>query len=446
MPAEIRKSDVATGAEILAVRGASKAFRRPSGDPLVVLDQVDLSLKEGELVGLLGRSGSGKSTLLRLIAGLSKPNGGVVDYLGRAVSGPPSGIAMVFQSFALFPWLTVLENVEIGLEAMGIAPAEMRSRALRAIDMIGLDGYESAFPRELSGGMRQRVGFARAVVTHPNILLMDEPFSALDVLTAETLRTDFLDLWSEGQLPIKAVVLVTHNIEEAVQMCDRILLFASNPGRIMLELKIDLPHPRNRQDPQFRALVEKIYVAMTARQTPAGAQAGRATERFPGTGIATILPRVSTNLFAGMTEAVAQPPYSGRADLPVIAERLQLEIDELFPVAETLQMLRLAELEGGDIRLTDAGKRFAESEITEKKRIFAQHLIAYLPLAAHIRRILDERPNHEAPKSRFSEELEDHMSPDAAEMTLRSAINWGRFAEIFAYDDDEQRFTLENPS
>jgi NitT/TauT family transport system ATP-binding protein len=432
------------GEQILAVKAANKSFRRPNGEPLVVLESVDLALKEGELVGLLGRSGSGKSTLLRLIAGLSSPNGGSVEYLGRPVAGPPPGIAMVFQSFALFPWLTVLENVEIGLEAMGIAQAEMRKRALAAIDMIGLDGYESAFPRELSGGMRQRVGFARAVVTHPNILLMDEPFSALDVLTAETLHTDFLDLWSEGQLPIKAVILVTHNIEEAVQMCDRILLFASNPGRILLELKVDLPHPRNRQDPAFRALVERIYVAMTARQNPAAAMAR--AEKFPGTGIATILPRVSTNLMSGMTEAVAQPPYSGRADLPDIARQLQLEIDELFPVAETLQMLRLAELEGGDIRLTEAGRRFAESEITEKKRIFAQHLLAYIPLAAHIRRVLDERPNRDAPKGRFSEELQDHMTPEAAEMTLRSVINWGRFAEIFAYDDDAQRFTLENPS
>jgi NitT/TauT family transport system ATP-binding protein len=432
------------GEQVLTVRGAKKTFRRPNGDPLVVLESVDLSLREGELVGLLGRSGSGKSTLLRLIAGLSKPNGGSVEYLGKSVEGPPPGIAMVFQSFALFPWLTVLDNVEIGLEAMGIVPSEMRSRALRAIDMIGLDGYESAFPRELSGGMRQRVGFARAVVTHPNILLMDEPFSALDVLTAETLRTDFLDLWSEGQLPIKAVILVTHNIEEAVQMCDRILLFASNPGRIMLELKIDLPHPRNRQDPAFRALVERIYVAMTARQATA-ATPSRA-ERFAGTGITTLLPRLSTNLLSGMAEAVVQPPYNGRADLPEIAKHLQLEIDELFPVAETLQMLRFAEVEGGDIRLTEAGRRFAESEITEKKRLFAQHLLAYLPLAQHIRRVLDERPNHDAPRSRFSDELEDHMSPEAAETTLRTVINWGRFAEVFAYDDDGQRFTLENPS
>jgi NitT/TauT family transport system ATP-binding protein len=297
--------------------------------------------------------------------------------------------------------------------------------------------------------MRQRVGFARAVVTHPNILLMDEPFSALDVLTAETLRTDFLDLWSEGQLPIKAVILVTHNIEEAVQMCDRILLFASNPGRILLELKIDLPHPRNRQDPAFRALVERIYVAMTARQDPAAApfgSKGARAEKFPGTGIATILPRVSTNLMSGMTEAVAQPPYSGRADLPDIARQLQLRDRRAVPVAETLQMLRLAELEGGDIRLTEAGGASPSPRSPGRSGFSPSTSSPICRWPAHIRRVLDERPNRAAPKSRFSEELQDHMTPEAAEMTLRSVINWGRFAEIFAYDDDAQRFTLENPS
>src|SRR3954452_20190295 len=240
---------------LLEVHNVRRSFPRGGGEELLVLDDVNLTLKEGEIIGLLGRSGSGKSTLLRLIAGLARPQGGSLTYMGAPIEGPAQGVAMVFQGFALFPWMTVLENVQLGLEALGLPQAEIRSRALAAIDLIGLDGYESAYPRELSGGMRQRVGFARAVVTHPNILLMDEPFSALDVLTAETLRTDFLDLWSEGQLPIKAVILVTHNIEEAVQMCDGILLFASNPGRIMLELKIALPHPRDRQDPAFRALV-----------------------------------------------------------------------------------------------------------------------------------------------------------------------------------------------
>ena len=230
---------------LLDVQGVNKSFRKPDGDELVVLENVNLTLRPGEIVGLLGRSGSGKSTLLRSIAGLDPPSGGVVNYLGQAVRTPAAGITMVFQSFALFPWLTVLENVQLGLEALGVPQADMRARALKAIDLIGLDGFESAYPRELSGGMRQRVGFARALVVHPNILLMDEPFSALDILTAETLRTDFLELWGEGQLPIKAVLLVTHNIEEAVQMCDRLLIFSTNPGRVVSEIPIDLPQPRH---------------------------------------------------------------------------------------------------------------------------------------------------------------------------------------------------------
>ena len=291
--------------------------------------------------------------------------------------------------------------------------------------------------------MRQRVGFARALVVHPNILLMDEPFSALDVLTAETLRTDFLDLWSEGQLPIKGVILVTHNIEEAVQMCDRVLVFSTNPGRIVHEIKVDIPQPRDRLDPRFHELVERIYVELTAR--PLGQRAPARAERFPGIGIETILPRVSSNLLSGLLEAVAAPPHNGDADLPEIAAALHMEVDDLFPVAETLQMLRLAEVEEGDVRLTDVGRRFAIAEVDERKEIFARHLLCYVPLAAQVRRVLDERASHRAPKSRFSDELEDHMSPDAAEQTLRAVISWGRYAEVFAYDDRTETFSLENP-
>src|SRR6202047_2941638 len=300
-------------APLLDVQGCCKSFRKADGDELVVLENVNLTLRPGEIVGLLGRSGSGKSTLLRAIAGLDEPSVGVVNYLGHPVKGPAAGIAMVFQSFALFPWLTVLENVQLGLEALGMPEPEMRRRSLQAIDLIGLDGFESAYPRELSGGMRQRVGFARALVVHPNILLMDEPFSALDVLTAETLRNDFLDLWCEGQLPIKAVLLVTHNIDEAVQMCDRLLTFSPHPGRILSEIKVTLPQPRNRLDPSFRELVERIYVEMTAR--PVGGLAGR-KENFPGLGIGSVLPHVSSNGLAGLMEAVAAPPFHGKADLP----------------------------------------------------------------------------------------------------------------------------------
>jgi NitT/TauT family transport system ATP-binding protein len=432
-------------APLLDVRHLCKSFRKPDGDQLVVLENVNLTLRPGEIVGLLGRSGSGKSTLLRQIAGLDQPSSGVVDYLGQPVRSPARGIAMVFQSFALFPWLTVLENVQLGLEALGVPEEEMRKRSLQAIDLIGLDGFESAYPRELSGGMRQRVGFARALVVHPNILLRDEPFSALDVLTAETLRSDFLDLWGEGQLPIRSVLLVTHNIEEAVQMCDRLLIFSSNPGRVASEIPIDLPQPRHGQDPRFRALIERVYVEMTAR--PRGEpRTGPKNERFAGTGIGTVLTHVSSNVLQGLLEAVAEPPYNGKADLPVIAEEQHLDVDELFPAAEALQMLRFAEVEGGDMKLTDAGLQFVRGEPDERKKLFARHLITYVPLAAHIRRVLDERASHTAPKSRFFDELEDYMNEEAAEQTLRTIISWGRYGEVFAYDDNRQAFTLENPA
>jgi NitT/TauT family transport system ATP-binding protein len=427
---------------LLDVRHVSQRYQTGSGEPgPPVLDDVSLTLKGNEIVGLLGRSGCGKSSLLRIVAGLVFPSGGEVSYLGHEVTGPVDGVAMVFQSFALFPWLTVLANVELGLRAKQVSHDDARRRALKAIDLIGLDGYESAFPKELSGGMRQRVGFARALVVHPNILLMDEPFSALDVLTAETLRTDLLDLWVEGRMPIKSILMVTHNIEEAVLMCDRIVVLSSNPGRIAAEIEVKLHHPRNRLDPDFRQLVDKIYALMTKRPAPVSGRDGA----FPGLGFGMALPRVSTNTLAGMIEEIAAEPYLGRADLPALADTLQMEVDELFPVAETLQLLRFAELEEGDIKLTPAGQRFAEADVDVRKKLFGDHLMAYLPLAARIKVVLDERPTHTARGVRFLEELEDYMSEEYADRTLKSVVNWGRYGELFAYDETSETFSLENP-
>ena len=431
---------------LVRVSHCRQAYHKEANTDLVVLDDVNLSLRAGEIVALLGRSGSGKSTLLRIVSGLLRPTEGEVLWRGRRLDGPADGVAMVFQSFALFPWLTVQENVELGLEARGVARAERERRAEAAIDLIGLGGFESAYPKELSGGMRQRVGLARALVVHPDLLLMDEPFSALDVLTAETLRTDLIDLWSEGKLPVKSVLMVTHNIEEAVLMCDRILVFSSNPGRVASELIVPFPHPRNRLDPAFRQMVDDIYALMTRRapKPPPSPHAPGVGAPAVDAGFATKLHPANANLLAGLLETLAAAPYNGRADLPALAQSLQLEADELLPLGETLQLLRLAELEEGDIRLTETGRQFVEADTDTRKAIFAAALRSQVKLAAAIRRTLDERWNHRAQALRFRDELEDHMSPDYADETLRAVIGWGRYAELFSYDEEAEQFSLED--
>lgn len=423
------------GPELFSAQGICRAFDKEHENRQVLTD-VNLTLREGEIVGLLGRSGSGKSTLLRIIAGLIQPSEGTVLYQGQPVTGPQAGVAMVFQTFALFPWLTVLQNVEAGLEAQGVPRAERQKRAIAAIDLIGLDGFANAYPRELSGGMRQRVGFARALVVQPNLLLMDEPFSALDVLTAETLRTDLMELWTTRKLGIKTVLIVTHNIEEAVFMCDRILILSSNPGRVVAEVPVNFPHPRNRLDPAFRRLVDDIYAKMTSRR---GANAAAKRLEF-----GSWLPEVSTNTMAGLLEMIAAEPYNGHADLPVIAEKMHLEVDELFLVGEMLEYLRFADLREGDITLTRAGLQFNGYDTQQRKELFATHLLRNVPLAAHIRKVLTDRRDSRAPRSRFEQELEDYLADGAAAEALAAVIDWGRYAEIFSYNDQTETFSLQD--
>nr|WP_227320247.1 nitrate/sulfonate/bicarbonate ABC transporter ATP-binding protein [Acidisoma silvae] len=429
---------------LVSIANCRQSYPKEAASDVIILDDVNLELREGEIVGLLGRSGSGKSTLLRIVAGLLKPTAGDVRWRDKPITGPVRGVSMVFQSFALFPWLTVEENVALGLEAQGVAKTEREARAEDAIDLIGLGGYENAYPKEMSGGMRQRVGLARALVVHPDLLLMDEPFSALDVLTAETLRTDLIDLWSEGKLPVKSILMVTHNIEEAVLMCDRILVFSSNPGRVASELKVPFPHPRERLDPEFRQLVDDIYALMTRRpvehRTPQQVT-GPAAPPPPPTFQA--LPVVSTNLMAGLMETIEGEPYNGRADLPALASAFQMEADELLPIGEALQMLGFAEFEEGDIKLTDAGRRFVEADTDDRKAEFGAALRAHVPMISQIRQVLDERWNHRAPALRFRDELEDYMSPDYADDTMRTIVAWGRYAELFSYDREADQFALE---
>jgi NitT/TauT family transport system ATP-binding protein len=422
---------------IIALENCSKSFKKTSAQDLLVLDAVNFTMQEGEIVALLGKSGSGKSTLLRIIAGLVAPTSGKVSYRGKPVTGPVPGIGMVFQSFALMPWLTVLENVELGLEALGIAREERRHRAIQAIDTIGLDGFESAFPKELSGGMRQRVGFARALVINPDVLLMDEPFSALDVLTAENLKSDLLDLWQEKKTNTNGILLVTHNIEEAAMLADRIIIFGSDPGHIRAELPVTLHHPRNTQSPEFGDLVDQIYTLMTT-----GLKTTRA-QRERQIGLGYRLPDVDPSELTGLVETMTT--LNERIDLPELADELTMNVNDLFPLLETLEIMGFAKISDGDIQLTALGKQFSQADLQTRKQIFAKCLLEKIPLARYIRRVLDEKDGHRVSEERFLSKLEDYLSESEAERVLRTMIDWGRYAEIIAYNFNTGILSLENP-
>jgi len=423
---------------LINVENVNKSFKKSDRQDLLVLDNLNLSLYSGEIVALLGKSGSGKSTLLRIIGGLIKPTSGKIYRNGNVMVGPAKRLSMVFQSFALMPWITVLQNVELGLEAQGVKRQERRNRALKAIDIVGLDGFESAYPKELSGGMRQRVGLARALVVDPEILLMDEPFSALDVLTADNLRGDLIDLWESKSTSIKNIVIVTHNIEEAVYLADRIIVFGESPKNIRAELHVDFPRPRNEDDTKFRKLVDHIYTLMTLPDSE--------TIDF-GYKIIDLgyrLPDVQASEITGFMDMMTEY-HDSKVDLPELADEFSMDVDELFPIIEVLQIMRFVHVSKGDIELSDAGKEFADADILERKKIFARHLIKHVPLARHIRRVLNERPGHRASEERFLRELEDYLSEDAASKVLEIVIDWGRYAEVFAYDYNNGQLSFENP-
>jgi NitT/TauT family transport system ATP-binding protein len=422
---------------LIELKGVAKSFRSADGVPRTVLQGVDFALAEGEIVALLGKSGSGKSTLLRIMAGLIPADEGDVVYRGRGIYGPASGIAMVFQSFALFPWLTVQQNVELGLEAQGVPPEEREERADAMLELIGLAGFGGALPRELSGGMRQRVGIARALVTGPDILLMDEAFSALDVLTGETLRDDILELWEGDRIPTKGILIVSHNIEEAVMMADRVIVLSSDPGRIRSEIKIDLPRPRNVDSREVRALIDDVYGIMTMRPVHEAAP-GVAVHAHPD----YRLPQTDVSRIEGVIDLLADAPFNGHADLPHLAEEAELPDDELFPTYEALGILGLAQVEKGDINLTPLGQRYAEADRTLRQEIFGQQMLLHVPIATHIRSSLESEPTGTLPEEPFVELLEDTMEADEAKRTLEIAIEWGRYGEVYEYDFHTGRLKL----
>ena len=414
---------------IIELKSVGKSFRGADGTPRAVLEGVDFTLREGEIVALLGKSGSGKSTLLRIMAGLIAGDRGEVLYRGMPLYGTARNISMVFQSFALFPWLTVQKNVELGLEARGMAEAERIQRAQAAIELIGLSGFEGALPRELSGGMRQRVGIARALVLEPEVLLMDEAFSALDVLTGERLRDEILDLWQSGRIPTRAILIVSHNIEEAVMMADRVLIFASDPGRVRTQLQIALPRPREVESLEVRSLVDEVYALMTAG---APRRPGRATEIKLQIG--DRLPEADVARMEGLLELLADEPYHGKADLPRLAEETELSDDELLNLSSALALLGFAVLVHGDLVITPLGERYANGSKTLRQELFGQQVLSQIPLVAYIRHGLEQDPSGDLPEDLFLRLLRFTLSESESERVLRVAIEWGRYGEVFEYD------------
>lgn len=415
---------------IVELKSVDKSFHSTDGASRLVLQGVDFTLKEGEIVALLGQSGSGKSTMLRIMAGLIQADKGQVLYKGLPVYGAAKGISMVFQSFALFPWLTVQKNVELGLEAQGVPLKEREQRAQAAIEMIGLSGFEGALPRELSGGMRQRVGIARALVLKPEVLLMDEAFSALDVLTGERLREDILALWNSKEITTKAILIVSHNIEEAVMMADRVLIFASDPGRVRAELPITLAHPREVESQEVRSLIDNVYGLMTSGSP----RAGRVTEVEIKLQLGDRLPEADINRMEGVLELLTDEPFNGRADLPQLAEDTELTDKELLEVSRALTLLGFVHLVQGDIVITELGTSYVQSAKAERQKTFYKQVLENVPLIAYIRHGLEQDPSGDLPEDLFLKLLRFTLNQTEAERALSIAIEWGRYGDVFEYN------------
>jgi len=436
---------------LIAVRGCSKSFPTAEGKgTFLALQDVSVSVGSGEVVALLGRSGSGKSTLLRIMAGLIPYSSGTVLSDGKLLTGPNPDVAMVFQSFALLPWLTVIENVEVGLEARGIERTERSRRALKAIDLVGLDGFESAYPRELSGGMKQRVGFARAMVVEPKVLFLDEPFSALDVLTAENLRGEIDELWNAKTFPAESIVLVTHNIEEAVFLADRVLVLSSDPGRVRGEVKVDLPRPHDRNDPHFKELTDYLYQVMTNPRQPIAALAPAtvsATNISPRVAEAPPrrrpLPHVRVGTISGMLELIDD--MDTQTDVAQIAAKLAVSIDDFLAILEAAVLLDFASVDAGKVTLTPAGRVFAKASIQESKAIFRSHVLDHVKILATVVNTLAAKADKSMRADFFLDLLEEHYSAQEAQRQFETAVDWGRYAELFEYDAVSQRVWLSDP-
>ncbi len=428
---------------IICAKAVEKFYLQPDGGRIEVIAPVDLDVEPGKIIALLGPSGCGKSTLLRILSGLSKPSSGEVLWHGQPITSQNAGVAIVFQSFALFPWLTVIDNVEAPLEARGVPAMERHKRALRILDTVGLDGFESAYPKELSGGMKQRVGFARALVVEPEVLFMDEPFSALDVLTAENLRNELLELWISKKMPTSAIFIVTHNIEEAILLADRVIVLGRNPARVRADFSVEIPHPRDRKSARFVELVDYVYKIMTQPDLALAVPGAQASAQKPVRQKYQMLPHARVGGVAGLLELLQD--RGGREDLYRLAEVLIMDAEDLLPIIEACVLLGFATLKEGDVEIAPEGSRFAEADILSRKMLFRTAALAHVMILQQIDSILHAKTDHSIPEEFFYDILDEHFSQDEVERQFETAMNWGRYAEIFDYDRESHRLVLAEP-
>lgn len=429
----------APAATIIEGLRIEKSFQRPGGGRVQVIAPTDLWLESGMIVALLGPSGSGKSTLLRMLSGLTTPSSGEVLWHGKPISGSRPNVAIVFQSFALFPWLTVQENVEVPLLARGMEDRERHRKAVLTLDSVGLKGFEGAYPKELSGGMKQRVGFARALAVEPEVLFMDEPFSALDVLTAETLRGELLELWLGKKISTKTIFLVTHNIEEAVLLADRIIVLGRNPAKIRADFRVPMAQPRERTSAEFLLYVDYIYKMLTQPQLEARPPSGFEPEKAY-----QMLPHARRGAIAGLLELLRD--RGGRDDLYRIGEDLRMELDDLLPIVEAASLLSFVRLEKGDVEITPQGRAFAEADIATRKNLFREAALAHVALLQQMQSCLASKSDHAMPLEFFRDILREHFSDEEVDRQIETALNWGRYGDIISYDREADRILLYEPA
>jgi len=423
---------------IIEARKVEKSYGSEGEGRIQVIAPTDLAIYPGEILAVLGPSGSGKSTLLRILTGLAQPSAGEVIHHGRSVGGPCENVAIVFQSFALFPWLTVLENVAAPLKARGVPAEDRNARSVKILDTVGLDGFENAYPKELSGGMKQRVGFARALVVEPEVLFMDEPFSALDVLTAETLRGELLELWSSRKIPTNAIFIVTHNIDEAVELADRVIVLAHRPAHIHDDFLVGMPHPRDHKSPRFLELVDHVYKVLTLPDETHVLPAAHAAEQEKH----APLPHARPGGIAGLVEILGD--RGGSDDLYHLAEELAMDLDDLLPIVEAATLLGFVEVVEGDARLSASGRAYAEASIDQRKQIFREAALERVALLRHIQSALRSKNDHALPAEFFRDILDERFSDEEAHRQFQTALDWGRYAEIFEYDSGSDRLTLQD--